>query len=427
MLRAFRLHRTLYSSLTVVLLLCPAALSAEEAESARTMEALTEWLAQAAAEREPLEEQPFADTALTREDAEEAAALLWEDWLAQNRETHEAIWRNRELTYDGVEMRFDYRIHGDKPEAGRSMYISLHGGGGTAPEVNDAQWRNQIELYEPEEGLYVAPRAPTNDWDLWHKDHIDPLFDRLIASAVAHKDVDPNRVYLMGYSAGGDGVYQLAPRMADRWAAAAMMAGHPNNASPQNLRNIGFTLHMGGQDAAYNRNTVAEEWKAMLAELQQDDPEGYPHEVVIYPEHGHWMQGDDAQALDWMKEFTRDPYPERMVWRQDNVTHPRLYWVGMPPAYREEGARVTAKRDGATFRILEAESVARVTLLLNDDLADLDEPLRVLGPEETLLFEGEVSRTLATLAESLAERPDPAYLFTASISVDVNSGGTVDE
>ncbi|MEM7298333.1 MAG: hypothetical protein AAF391_08720 [Bacteroidota bacterium] len=53
----------------------------------------------------------------------------------------------------------------------------------------------------------------------------------------------------MGYSAGGDGVYQLAPRMADSLAAAAMMAGHPNDASPLGLRNIGFTLHMGGKDA----------------------------------------------------------------------------------------------------------------------------------------------------------------------------------
>ena len=41
---------------------------------------------------------------------------------------------------------------------------------------------------------------------------------------------------VVGYSAGGDGVYQLAPRMADSWAAAAMMAGHPNGVSPLSLR-----------------------------------------------------------------------------------------------------------------------------------------------------------------------------------------------
>ena len=38
--------------------------------------------------------------------------------------------------------------------------------------------------------------------------------DRLIENLVVFEGVDPNRVYLLGYSAGGDGVYQLAPRMA---------------------------------------------------------------------------------------------------------------------------------------------------------------------------------------------------------------------
>ena len=111
------------------------------------------------------------------------------------------------------------------PAGGRSLFLSLHGGGGAPAEVNDSQWRNQIALaqgYRPQEGLYVAPRAPTNSWKLWHEDHLDALFDRLIADLVVLENVNPNRVYVLGYSAGGDGVYQLGPRMADRWAAASM-------------------------------------------------------------------------------------------------------------------------------------------------------------------------------------------------------------
>ncbi|MFM8642358.1 MAG: polyhydroxyalkanoate depolymerase, partial [Phycisphaerales bacterium] len=106
--------------------------------------------------------------------------------------------------------------------------------------VNDAQWENQKRLYSPPEGVYVAPRAPTNEWNLWHQGHVDALFDRLIENLVMCERVDPDRIYLMGYSAGGDGVYQLAPRMADRFAAAAMMAGHPNEAVPDGLRNLPF-------------------------------------------------------------------------------------------------------------------------------------------------------------------------------------------
>ncbi len=88
------------------------------------------------------------------------------------------------------------------PSSGAALYISMHGGGGAPPNVNDQQWRNQIQLYQPEEGYYVAPRAPTNTWNLWHEAHIDDLFDRLILAFVVCKHVDPNRVYLMGYSAG---------------------------------------------------------------------------------------------------------------------------------------------------------------------------------------------------------------------------------
>ena len=84
----------------------------------------------------------------------------------------------------------------------------------------------------------------------------------MIENYVVTRGVNPNRIYLMGYSAGGDGVYQLAPRMADRWAAASMMAGHPNDAKPDNLRNLPFGLFMGGKDGAYNRNKVAKMEKA---------------------------------------------------------------------------------------------------------------------------------------------------------------------
>ena len=109
----------------------------------------------------------------------------------------------------------------------------MHGGGGAPARLNDSQWRNQINLYQPKEGVYLAPRAPTNTWNLWHQGHIDAFFQRIIENSIVFEGVDPNRVYIMGYSAGGDGVYQLAPRMSDRFAAASMMAGHPNETQPQ--------------------------------------------------------------------------------------------------------------------------------------------------------------------------------------------------
>ena len=137
------------------------------------------------------------------------------------------------------------------------------------------------------EGVYVAPRAPTDTWNLWHQGHIDALFAQLIRDMILVHDVDPDRVYITGYSAGGDGTYQLAPRMADWFAGAGMMAGHPNETQPDGLRNLAFTLHMGGNDGNFNRNGIAREWSTRLDDLAAKDPGGYPHFVKVHEGKGH--------------------------------------------------------------------------------------------------------------------------------------------
>ena len=75
----------------------------------------------------------------------------------------------------------------------------------------------------PAEGVYVAPRAPFDDWNMWFRAEMNDFFRMLIAAAVVEMEVNPDKVYLLGYSAGGDGVWRMAPRMADRWAAASMI------------------------------------------------------------------------------------------------------------------------------------------------------------------------------------------------------------
>ena len=112
------------------------------------------------------------------------------------------------------------------------------------------------------------------------------MFVRLIENMIVFEGVDPNKVYITGYSAGGDGVYQLAPRMADRLAGAGMMAGHPNETVPDGLLNLAFALHVGGNDAAYDRNKIGAQWKDKLAQLQKDNPEGYVHQAVVHDGKG---------------------------------------------------------------------------------------------------------------------------------------------
>lgn len=381
------------------------------------LQELEKWLSVLREDRAPLGEQGFAGVALTKTDADKAQQLLWQDYVTGIKKEAALEWEKKRIRLGTWEMKFDYRIFGAKPKDGWSLYISLHGGGGAPKQVNDSQWRNQIRLYKPKEGIYLAPRAPTDTWNLWHQDHIDALFDHLITSGIVQMDVNPNRVYIMGYSAGGDGVYQLAPRMADRWAAAAMMSGHPNDASPLGLRNIGFTIHAGEKDSAYNRNRVAEEWKQKLDDLQQADPQGYVHEVHIHKGLGHWMNLEDAVAVDWMAGFTRNPLPDKVVWKQDDVTHDRFYWLAVPAGKARKGALAIVQRKGQEFAILKVSHPNKLIILLNDSMVNLDESITVRWNNKNI-FKGYAKRTIDTIHRTIAERGDPDLVFRAEAIID---------
>lgn len=355
---------------------------------------------------------------LTRTEAEAAVAAQWKAHRAEREAVCLAELQTRVLTAGKLRFRWRERRFGKAPPAGHALWISLHGGGGAPARVNDQQWRNQIRLYEPAEGIYVAPRAPTDTWNLWHQAHVDDFLARLIEVYAVGEGIDLNRVYVMGYSAGGDGVYQLAPRIADRFAAAAMMAGHPNETHPDGLRNLPFALFMGGEDGAYRRNAVAREWKQKLAALREADPEGYPHLVRIYPGLGHWMKRKDREALPWMARRSRRSWPRRVVWLQDDVTHERFYWLARPKSEAKRGQRIVAEVEGQTIRLREAEGVESLRVLLRDDLLDLDRAVCVLHGQRKL-FEGRVTRTAAAIASSLRARPDPHLAAFAVLDLDL--------
>lgn len=326
-----------------------------------------------------------------------------------------AMWRSKVFTLDSLRMPIMYKVFGEKPADGRSLYISMHGGGSTPTAVNDQQWRNQIVLYAPKEGVYVAPRAPFDDWNMWFRPQMDAFFQQLIAAAVVEMDVNPDKVYLLGYSAGGDGVWRMAPRMADRWAAASMMAGHPGEASQLNLRNVPFMIWMGENDGAYNRNRLAAEKGAVMDSLHAVDPAGYVHETHIVAGKGHWMDRADTLAIAWMAKYRRNVVPERVVWRQEETVRPSMYWLKVDVSKARPGMEIVASRKGNRI-VVERCDYPSFTLCLNDDVADLDKPV-IVEYNGRRLLKKRVRRSADTIARSLRERQDPRLVFSAELEV----------
>lgn len=363
---------------------------------------------------------------LSKEEAAQVTGLVFAKLKEEAKEARKDELARRDATADGKiqfgvvkaagrEMKVLERSFGEAPEGGHSLWISMHGGGGAPVEVNDGQWKNQIMLYEPAEGIYVAPRAPTDTWNLWHEGHMDDLIDRTIENYVIDRGVNPERVYLMGYSAGGDGVFQLAPRMADRFAAASMMAGHPNDASPLGLRNLPFLLWVGENDAAYKRNEVVAEWGKKLDLLEGEDAGGYVHETHVVAGKGHWMDREDGAAVPWMAKHVRQAWPKRVVWHQSGRTQARFYWLAVEKEAAKKGTTVRAEVEGQKIS-LRTEGVGTLTLRLSDALVDLEEEV-VVELNGAEVFRGRVKRTTGAIFESLLERLDVGTVGTGEVSV----------
>jgi len=363
---------------------------------------------------------------LTKETAVEANNLIFATLKKEALADRKAELARRNVTKDGSitgglvqaagkGLKVLEKNFGEAPEGGHSLWISMHGGGSAPPRVNDQQWKNQIGLYKPKEGIYVAPRGPTDTWNIWHEGHIDALFDRMIENYIIDRGVNPDRIYLMGYSAGGDGVYQLAPRMADRFAGAAMMAGHPNDASPLGLRNLPFMIWMGANDGAYKRNEVAAAWGEKLDKLAEADPGAYVHETHLVEGKGHWMDREDAAAVPWMAKNSRTTWPKKIVWHQSGRTHDRFYWLSVPEKTAKKGQTIKAEIVGQKI-ILESEEAKKITLRLNDALLDLDQKIIVeLNGKE--IFRGLVTRSAQAIFDSLNQRLDPQSAATAVLTV----------
>jgi predicted esterase len=378
----------------------------------RAILAVESWLAQ------PLENRPSPPTPVfSKYEASRLISLAWNDLLKIRTESAEAELSAKKIVLGDNSLKWMEKTFGSAPDGKHSLWITLHGGGQGTEEENDRNWKGYFGRYEfPPGAINVAPRAPANTWDMWHVKWTDDLLDRLVGDYVLRRGLDPERVYLIGYSAGGDGVYQLAPRMSDRFAGAAMCAGHPNEVTPEGLRNLPFFLYMGGDDSAYNRNVVVREFSARMDTLQSADPAGYTHRLTVFPGLPHNMQNREAEMIPLMTPLRRVSWPTRVVWKQDaDAPHSRLYWLERVPDATRLNDVYSANVSGQTVTI-GSPAKGSATLRLSDALVDLDKPVQIIAGGKTV-FDGKVLRSFEAILHSLRDREDPSVAATALLRI----------
>lgn len=227
-------------------------------------------------------------------DATRAAEMKPEvlDFNDEGEDSDELRLNVHTIEQNGKKMRFIVGEKGKPDGSGYPLYITLHGGGSTTEGENDTQWYGMYDYYRPcvEDGIYVAYRGMEDVWNMRSLPEAYAIYDRIIEDMVLINNADPNRVYLLGFSAGGDGVYEITPRMADRFAAANMSLGHPNKVSLLNVANAPFQIQVGVTDyysSEAKRSIRGAEFQDILNGYHDTYGFGYEHRVLVHVPQGH--------------------------------------------------------------------------------------------------------------------------------------------
>jgi len=307
---------------------------------------------------------------------------------------------------------------GERPANGWPLFIALHGGGGAPKQVNDSQWREMQRYYKghPEVGgyWYVALRAPNDTWNGFYDDYVYPLVDNLLLQFRLFGDIDPNKIFLMGYSHGGYGAYAIGPKMPDRFAEihASAAAGTDGETTAKTLRTTRFTAMVGELDTAYDRYARNLRFQKEVETLRGDRKDIYPVTVTVVKGNGHTGL-PDRDLIPEIYPAVRNPVPREIDWLQTDSVVRDFFWLHVPKPGK--GQEILASCHDNRFVVTANERVAELQVLMDARLVDFSKPVSVELNGSTVTRRLEPA--LKTFCETLARRGDPAYAFSAAFDI----------
>ena len=306
---------------------------------------------------------------------------------------------------------------GKMPEGGWPLVIAMHGGGNAPKQVNDSQWRIMQRYYKDHPGdggyLYLALRAPTDAWNGFYTGYVYPLVARLIRQMLVCEEVNPDKVFLIGYSHGGYGAFAIGPKMADRFASVHSSAAAPTDgeSTPKNLLNTPFTFMIGERDLAFGRLKRCLAFDQAVKELRGERKDAYPVRMFLKKGFGHGGL-PDRDHLATMIPAVRNTSPESLVWESTDSVVRRFSWLENPEPSKKQ--LVEATRKGNRFEI-NLTGIESLNLYLNERMVDYRKPV-VIEVNGKVVLERSLSPSLPVLCRTLLERGDPRFAFPSKIT-----------
>jgi len=210
--------------------------------------------------------------------------------------------------------------------------------------------------------------------------------------------IDHDRVYLCGWGEGVRVVCALGARFPDRFAGVIGRSGDPIEAQPvENFRNLPTIFAGAGQGAT----AFSERAQALKYE-----------NVTIKPE------AKEPEIWAWIQDHPRMSNPPQVVIAAPAQTRMRAYWLATQE-YDSPIALQGSIDKGTNTITIEGEGATEVTILLNDELVDLDREVKfVLNGAAPLIdkIPRNVSTMLATMRTATS---DTGKVFVAQRKLDL--------
>jgi predicted esterase len=340
---------------------------------------------------------------------------------------------------DGLVHRYLVLVpEGYDPARRYPVAFYLHGGVSRAdPGPGGGWWRN-TEQVAGDDHIAVLPLSWRESlW--WHASQVENLHG-ILSDLKATYNVDENRVYAVGVSDGGTGVYFLGFKDTTPWAAFLPFIGYPGVLlNPRtgadgemhlaNLSSKPFFIVNGETDRLYPA-------RLMRQYLEDFDKAGVEY-VFTAKASGHdtrWWPDEADNIERFMASNPRDPLPKRIVWATERADrYNRAHWVVIDevgPISGDEGrgalAALTSNGRSGLVEVVQhgntvmvnAFHVRRFTLLISPDGFDLEEPIRVVTNGD-LSFQGRVEPNVETLTKWAERDEDRTMLFADEITIEL--------
>ncbi len=276
--------------------------------------------------------------------------------------------------------------------------------------------------------VVAAPALPADDPDFAGYptyDTGDVAMEAMFNDLGRAAHVDPSRLFVGGFSMGGELAWSAAVLQGDRVAGAfPLSAKPPNNAAPECLRNVRhvplFITH-GSSD-----QIVEPHFARDVVDLLKGY--GYAPEYHEVAGAGHvWPEQLEGDMIRWMEGKKRVLFPKEVTYHLLYWSRPmrRMYWLeptkGKYQLETPDGTRLYA---GVTGRIegnrieLTSTLLTKITIYLNSALVDFSRDVVIVanGVER---FRGRVTPSLAFALEGFRERWDREDLYSAKVVVEI--------